>query len=143
MGRDLSECDDQKKKATLFSQLKKTKRRKILNVGEKESHWTHSSVSISPPNETCNGFTCPYSHCKLSQHTLNATGDSKTYLSSSQSHSIHLTLVCTGWLCFVPLLPTFDEHLSRSKRCAGSWAQCDQQCSVLPFTDDTNSGQQS
>lgn len=52
MGRDLSECDDKKKrkrkKATLFSQLKKTKRRKILNVGGKESHWTHSGVSIAP-----------------------------------------------------------------------------------------------
>ena len=87
-----------------------------------------TQVLLSPTNKTCNGFTCQCSHWEVSQHTLNVTCDRKTifplvnYTAVFQTlHLIDMLLACTGWLCFVPSLPTFTEHLSRTEHCTGSW----------------------
>lgn len=94
---------------------------------------------------------CDHNHTeRFPKHIFNGRGESKICHSQSQSQSclqdsvylIHLLLMCTYWLCFVPLLPTFTENLPWTKRDLGSGPNLIHS-NLFPLIDGTHSGQQS
>lgn len=118
---------------------------KILNVGRKRDPPDSLKCFHLPPmRHTMVLYVITHME-RCPRHMLNVTGESKTCLSSCQSqiglqvsvHLIYMILTCSGWLCFVPLLPTLFWALAMGQTLCWVVGQIWPPLQSLPLADGT------